>query len=162
MDDIPQGFDPKEFDDWLWRRQKPLPPGRPADLRNTMTFPGFTDLPNENDVDLEFYTSSDGSTYQPRRHWLFLAEIVDFATLLRLQMDVEDVHGTKIPVFFYTEERGSELAPSQVQKGFTIAILYPQRHRFLYSEPGIRHEEPTRIKVRLQLPTRQERFGRRF
>lgn len=32
-------------------------------------------------------------TYQPRRHWCFLGEIVDFGTLLRLQMEIKDVNG---------------------------------------------------------------------
>lgn len=159
VDDIPQGLDSKEFEDWLWRRVKPKRHGEPADFRNKATFPGFIDLPDENDVDPEFYASSDGFTYRPRRHWLFLAEIVDFATLVRLQMDVKDVHGTTVPLFFYTDRRGSELAPSQVQKGYTIAILYAQRHAFKFSELGIRHEEPTNIKVQLPLPSRQQTWS---
>jgi hypothetical protein len=145
VDDIPQGLDSKEFEDWLWRREKPKRPGQPVDFRNRTTFPGFIDLPDEN---------GDGFTYRPRRHWLFLAEIVDFATLLRLQIDIKDVDGTTVPLFFYTDGRGSELAPSQVQKGYTIAILYAQRHAFMFSEQGIRHEEPTNIKVPLLLPSR--------
>ena len=42
---------------------------------------------------------------------------------------------------------GGELAPSQIQKGHTIAILYAQRHAFKFSERGIRHEKPKDIKV---------------
>lgn len=84
VDDVPLGLDSKEFDDWLWKREKPKRPGQPVDFRNRATFPGFIDLLDENDVSPEFYSSSDGFTYRPRRHWLFLAEIVDFGTLLRL------------------------------------------------------------------------------
>jgi hypothetical protein len=153
VDDIPLGLASKEFDDWLWKREKPKRPGQPVDFRNRATFPGFLDLPDENDVSPEFYSSSDGFTYRPRRHWLFLAEIVDFGTLLRLQMEIKDVDGMTVPLF-YTHGRGSELGPSQVQKGYTIAILYAQRHTFMFSNPGIRHEEPTNIKVPLQLPSR--------
>jgi hypothetical protein len=156
VDDIPQGLDSKEFENWLWRREKPKQPGQPVDFRSRATFPGFIDLPDENEVDPEFYASSDGFTYRPRRHWLFLAEIVDFATLLRLQMDIKDVDGTTVPLFFYTDGRGSELAHSQVQKGYTVAILYAQRHAFVFSEPGIRHEEPTNIKVLLYLLSRKQ------
>jgi hypothetical protein len=155
VDDIPQGLDLKEFEDWLWRGKKPKQSGQPVDFRNQTTFPGFSDLPDENSVGPEFYASSDRFTYRPRRHWLFLAEIVDFATLLCLQIDIKDVDGTTVPLFFYTDRRGSELAPSQVQKGYTIAILYAQRHEFTFSEQGIRHEEPTNIKVLLLLPSRQ-------
>jgi hypothetical protein len=156
VNDIPQGLDPKELDDWLWRREKPKRPGQPADFRNRATFPGFDDLPDENDVSPEFYASSDGFTYRPRRHWLFLAEIVDIGTLVRLQMDIKDIDGRTIPLFFYTDGRGSELAPSQVRKGYTAAILYAQRHTFMTSETGIRHEEPTNIKVRLLLLSRPQ------
>ncbi|PMD66901.1 uncharacterized protein K444DRAFT_689202 [Hyaloscypha bicolor E] len=109
VDDIPQGLDPKELDDWLWRREKPKRPGQPADFRNRATFPGFDDLPDENDVSPEFYTSSDGFTYRPRRHWLFLAEIVDFRTLVRLQMDIKDIDGRTIPLSFRTVSGQCEL-----------------------------------------------------
>ena len=81
-------------------------------------------------------------TYRPRRHWCFLAEIVDFTTVLCLQMEVNDIDGRKVPLFFYTDGRGSELTPPKVQKGYTIAILYAQRHAFMFDEPGIRHEDP--------------------
>ena len=87
---------------------------------------------------------------------MFLAEIVDFGTLVRLQMDIKDIDGRTIPLFFYTDGRGSELAPSQVRKGYTAAILYAQRHTFMNSETGIRHEEPTNIKVRLPLLLRPQ------
>jgi hypothetical protein len=147
VDDVPPGLDLEEFENWLWRREKPKQPGQPADLRYRATFPGFGDLPHENDIDPEFYASVDGITYRPRRHWLFLAEIVDFGSMLRLQMDIKDVDGTTVPLFFYTEGRGMELEPSLIEKGHTIAILYAQFHAFAFSPPGIRLEEPTHIKV---------------
>ncbi|KAL9127121.1 MAG: hypothetical protein Q9217_003947 [Psora testacea] len=152
VDEAPRGLEPSDFEDWLWKREKPKQPGQLADLRSHATFPGFIDLPDENDVDLDFYESSDMVTYRPRRHWCFLGEIVDFATLLRLQMEIKDVDGRKIPLYFYTDDRGSELAPAQVQRGYTVAILYAQRHAFKFCEPGIRHEDPRMIKVPQQLP----------
>ena len=48
-----------DFEDWLWKREKPKHPGQLADLRSRATFPGSIDLPNENDVDLDFYESRD-------------------------------------------------------------------------------------------------------
>jgi hypothetical protein len=151
--EAPQGLELSDFEDWLWRRQKPKQPGQPVDFRNRATFPGFNGLPYENHIDPEFYASVDELTHRPRRHWLFLAEIVDFGTLARLQMDIKDVDGTTIPLFFYTDKRGSELAPSQVRSGYTVAILYAQRHAFMFDKPGIRHEEPTNIKVPFQFPS---------
>ena len=155
VDEVPQGLEPSDFEDWLWRRKKAKQPGQPADFRNRATFPGFNDLPHENHIDPEFYASVDKFISRPRRHWLFLAEIVDFGTLLRLQMTLRDVDGMTVPLFFYTEGRGSELEPSLVQKGYTIAIFYAEFHAFAFSEPGIRLEEPTNIKVLLKLPSRQ-------
>lgn len=152
VDEAPRGLESSDFEDWLWKREKPKHPGQLADLRSHATFPGFMDLPDENNVDLNFYESSDMVTYRPRRHWCFLGEIVDFATLLRLQMEIKDVDGREIPLYFYTDGRGNELTPAQVQKGYTVAILYAQRHAFVYGEPGIRHEDPQMIKVPQQLP----------
>ncbi|KAH8589593.1 hypothetical protein B0O99DRAFT_581321 [Bisporella sp. PMI_857] len=147
VDEAPQGLKPSDFEDWLWRRKRPNQSGQPVDFRSRETFLSFNDLPHENDIDPEFYASVDGFTYRPRRHWLFLAEIVDFGTLLRLQMTIKDVDGMTVPLFFYTEGRGSELEPSLVQKGYTVAILYAEFHAFAFSEPGIRLEEPTNFKI---------------
>ncbi|KAE9367579.1 SET domain-containing protein [Stipitochalara longipes BDJ] len=131
-----------------WKtKRSPKAPGQLANLRSRATFPGFIDLPNENDVDPEFYERTHIGTYRPRRHWCFLGEIVDFASLLRLQMEIKDVDGGTIPLYFYTDSRGSELAPAQVQKGYTVAILYAERHAFMFCEPGIRHEDPQMIKI---------------
>lgn len=141
--EVPRGLEPGDFEDWLWRREKQQRPGQPVDLRNRATFPGFINLPGEDIIDLDFYERAD----RPRRHWCFLAEIVNFATLLRLQMEIDDIDGRKVPLFFYTDGRGSELAPAQVQRGYTVAILYAQRHAFMFDEPGIRHEDPRMIKV---------------
>jgi hypothetical protein len=74
---------------------------------------------------------------------------MDFATFLRLQIEIKDVDGTTIPLWFYTDSRGSELVPAQVQKGYTVAILYAERHAFMYCEPGIRLEDPQMIKVNI-------------
>jgi len=147
VDETPCGLELGDFEDWLWKREKPQRQGQPVDLRNRATFPGFIDLPGENVVDPDFYESSDMVTSRPRRHWCFLAEIVDFASLLRLQMDINDVDGRKVPLFFYTDGRGSELAPAQVQKEYTVAILYAHRHAFMFDKPGIRHEDPRMIKI---------------
>jgi hypothetical protein len=143
VDEVPAGLEPGEFEDWLWKRNKPQLPGQPGDLRNRTTFPGFLNLPGDKVVDLDFYESSG----RPRRHWCFLAEIVDVVMLLRLELEMNDIDGRKVSVIFYTDGRGSEMAPAQIQKGHTVAILYAQRHAFLYDAPGIRHEDPRMIKV---------------
>ena len=151
VNEAPRGLEPSDFEDWLWKREKPKHSGQLTDLRSHATFLGFMDLPGEKNVDLDFYESSDMVTCRPRRHWCFLGEIIDFTTLLRLQMEIKDVDGREIPLYFYTDGRGNELAPAEVQKGYTVAILYAQRHAFMHGEPGIRHEDPQMIKVSQQL-----------
>lgn len=144
LDEVPCGLEPGAFEDWLWKREKQQRPGQQVDLRNRTTFPGFVDLPDENVVDPDLYESS---TYRPRRHWCFLAEIVHFSMLFRLQMEIKDIDGRSLPLFFYTDSRGSELPLAQVRSGYTVAILYAQRHAFVFDDPGIRHEDPRMIKV---------------
>ncbi|KAF4338330.1 SET domain protein [Fusarium beomiforme] len=148
-DDVPQGLDCDEFEGWLWRREKKTQPEKQGLFRNQEIFPSFLQLPNERDVDDDLYESRDGANYRPRRHWCFFAEIVDSLQLLRLQLEVKDVTGYTIPLFFYTDGRGSEIAPAQICKGHTIAVLYAQQHAFAFSEPGIRLEDPKLIKVYL-------------
>lgn len=112
MDEAPQGLELSDFEDWLWRREKSKALGQLANLWSYVTFPGFIDLLDENDVDLDFYESSDMVTYRPWRHWCFLGEIVDFTILHHLEMEIKDVDGRKILLHFYTDGRGSELAPA--------------------------------------------------
>ncbi|PGH36549.1 hypothetical protein GX50_00586 [[Emmonsia] crescens] len=147
VDEAPSGLEPNDFEDWLWKREKPKHRGPLADLRSRATFPEFNGLPGENYIDSDFYESSGMLAYRPRRHWCFLGEIVDISSLLRLEMKIEDVDGTRIPLLFYTDGRGNELAPTQVQKGYTVAILYAKRHVFMFCEPGIRHEDPELMKI---------------
>jgi hypothetical protein len=67
---------------------------------------------------------------------------VDFTTLHHLEMETKDVDGGKIPLHFYTDGRGSELAPAQVRSGYIVVILYVKRHVFKFRAPGIRYEDP--------------------
>ena len=128
MDEIPAGLEPKDFEDWLWRRPKPQCAGQPANLRNRATFPGFVDLPEENVVELDFFENSDIQTSRPRRHWCSLAEIIDVAYLLHLGFDLRDIDGKKDPLKFYTDRGGDEVAPTQAKKGYTVAALNAQYH----------------------------------
>jgi hypothetical protein len=72
---------------------------------------------------------------------------MDFATLLRLQIEIKDINGIIIPLYFYTNSRGSELVPIQVQKGYTVTILYIEHYAFIFFELGIRYKDPRIIKI---------------
>jgi hypothetical protein len=143
VDEVPQGLEPSDFEDWLWKREKPIALGR---LNHA--FPSFVDLPIENVRDPDFYDSSDTGTYAPRRHWCFLGEIMDFLLLNHLELEIKDISGQRIPLHFYTDGRGSELAPALVRRGYAVAVLYAKRSVFKFTEPGIRHTDPRMIKVR--------------
>ena len=115
-------------------------------FRDSGAFPTFADIPDENDLDLKFYETVDGFNYTPRKHWCFLAEIVGIENFIRFNLVVRDRSGARVPVLFYTDNRGSEFAP-QLQRGHTIAILYALQHGFLDMSVGIRLEECSVVKV---------------
>ena len=77
---------------------------------------------------------------------------MDFTTLHHLEIEIIDIDDGKIPLHFYTDGRGNELASIQVQKGYIVAILYVKRHVFVFNKPGIRYKDPRMIKVLQQLP----------
>ncbi|KAM0269036.1 hypothetical protein ACHAQH_009853 [Verticillium albo-atrum] len=155
--DVPSDLSALGFAIWLWREQQktdhacvqssPQEAGEYADLRDDAMFPSFSALPEENDLDLDFFESNDDFSYRPRKHWCFLAEIVDIDHFLRLKFIVKDKAGQEVPVSFYTPGRGGELDPSYIQKRSTLAILYGEQHGFLDSTIGIRHENPESLKV---------------
>ncbi|KAI0376802.1 hypothetical protein F5Y04DRAFT_265781 [Hypomontagnella monticulosa] len=143
---IPKDLEGEEFERWLWKKEA-IADSQYADLRNEATFPPFDELPDENDLSLEFYQSADGFSFRPRKHWCFLAEITDVERFLRLRLIVQDKDHQKIPIAFHTDDRGLEMDPSSLQEGFTVAVLYAEQHGFLDMSIGIRLENPTGIKI---------------
>lgn len=160
IEEVPRGLEQDAFEDWLWTREVPQRKGQPADLRNRSYFPGFDDLPTDRDVvSMGVFEYSIADDPQPRRrHWCFLAEIVDYWSLLRLQIEVKDVNGETLPLFFYTEGRGTEVSPADIRKGYTVAILDARHHAFMFDRPGIRHETPKMMKVTIYGVSRQANF----
>lgn len=62
-------------------------------------------------------------------------------------MELNDVDGDKVLLNFHTDGRGSEIQPSQLKPGYTVAILYAEMRMFMDGGIGIRHEEPQLLKV---------------
>ncbi|KAH8777266.1 hypothetical protein BGZ57DRAFT_761659, partial [Hyaloscypha finlandica] len=62
-------------------------------------------------------------------------------------IEIKDINSIIIPLYFYTNSRGSKLVPIQVQKGYIIAILYIKRHIFMSFELSIYYKDPRIIKV---------------
>ena len=92
-----------------------------TDIRSREIFPCFASLPKSNSVDLDFYEMVE-STYQPLRQWCFLGKIVGHTTIHHLELELTDIDNKKIPLHFYTDGRGSELVPAQVEQGHTVAV----------------------------------------
>jgi hypothetical protein len=72
---------------------------------------------------------------------------MDFASLFCLQIKIKDINGTIIPLYFYIDSRSNKLVLGQVQKRYTVAILYVERYVFMFYKPGIRYKDPQTIKV---------------
>lgn len=144
VNDVPQGLDPADLEDWLWRREKPRQLGQLADLRDQTTFPAFRGLPHDESY---YFHDPNELAGHSRRNWCFLAEIRHVTALIRLHFQIEDVDGESLPFFFHTDSRGMELDRARVKEGFTVAILQAKQHSFMFDKPGIRHEQPSRIKV---------------
>ncbi|KAM0270877.1 hypothetical protein ACHAQH_009278 [Verticillium albo-atrum] len=72
--DVPSDLSASGFAIWLWREQQktdhacvhnsPQEAGEYADLRDDAMFPSFSALPEENDLDLDFFESSDDFSYR--------------------------------------------------------------------------------------------------
>jgi hypothetical protein len=43
VDEAPRGLEPSDFEDWLWKREKPKYPGQLADFRSRATFISFSE-----------------------------------------------------------------------------------------------------------------------
>ncbi|KAI2478116.1 SET domain-containing protein 5 [Pyrenophora tritici-repentis] len=148
VDEVPQGLNQSDFDDWLWRRWTKAYGEKmqcSTGFRDRAAFPSFAGLPNKGG----FYGVHEESVNidQPLKHWCFLGEITNFSSLAHLELELVDSDDKKLPLHFYTEQRGQEVDVAQLRVGYTVAILYAQRYRFVYGNPGIRHENPQMLKI---------------
>ncbi|KAK4031983.1 hypothetical protein C8A01DRAFT_51120 [Parachaetomium inaequale] len=136
VDDVPRHLSPDDFEAWLWRRATAGCRKEFADLRDCATFPDFYNC-----------LTRSGGRWQQQCHWCFMAEIVSVDTFLCLRFEVRDVSGKTAPMAFHTEGRGTEISPRDIRTGYTLGILYAERHAFAFGEPGIRQEDAATLKV---------------
>ncbi|KAG6292098.1 hypothetical protein E4U09_003556 [Claviceps aff. purpurea] len=140
VDEVPQGLGPDDFENWLWKREQPTELAQPATLPSQSCFSRFSDLPCNTGAG-----TTTGCAFK-KRHWCLLGEIVEDIFLHPLEFEIKDMQGHKIPLRFYTKDRGSELTADQVKRGYTVAVLDASKHVFKSGPPGIRHEDPRMIK----------------
>lgn len=139
MEEVPTGLDVAECEDWLWRREKSGLKCQPRIVIDQKIFPGFVNLPD-----------MSGGLMDTRQeyHCCFLGEITNSSILHHLRLELKDVDNRKVKLHFYTESLGSEWTPSQIKKGYTVAVLNAKRHVFRFDDPGICHESLDMLRVR--------------
>ncbi|KAG6250033.1 hypothetical protein E4U23_001709 [Claviceps purpurea] len=139
VDEIPQGLGPDDFENWLWRREPaPLAPARPMSPPCQSLFSGFADLPRRNDVGADSFQLP---------YSCFLGEIVETLVSYPLDLKIRDIDGKMVELHFYTKGKGTELEPSQYQRGHTVAILNASQYVFKFGPRGIRHTDPEMTKI---------------
>lgn len=147
LDEVPQRLRPKELEDWLWKRDNRIAQGQLADLRDRLTFPSFSDLPDEREMESKYFEYGDGISPRPVCHWCFLAEVQDIESSVRPRMTIKDADGMIVPFSFHIVHRGKELAKFQIRPGYTVAILYAVRQASMFSESSIYYQNAQMIKV---------------
>lgn len=117
-----------------------MPAAARSNLRNTTTFPPFSDAPHESEL------------VHAGRHWCVLSEIDSLDFIARLVLHVRDQAGRELPIAFYTHDSGA-LVHDICRPGYTVAVLYGQQRNFLDRSVGIRVEDLARVKVRPPPPS---------
>ncbi|KAI9705313.1 MAG: hypothetical protein M1820_005143 [Bogoriella megaspora] len=125
-----------------------------ANLRDTRSFPAFADCPDENDIRLDYYRTTDGFMFNPSRHWCLLGEVTDKLLFLRLRLWLKDRDGGQVPMHFHLED-GDSAQFQHAKEGDTVAVLYAHRHGFTDFSVGIRQETVCSLKVP-PIPNQQE------
>ncbi|KAF2648360.1 SET domain-containing protein [Lophiostoma macrostomum CBS 122681] len=143
VNEIPEGLGPKDFEDWFWKRETDTSHGQLIYLRDREICLGFKDLPNQLDLESDYFEYTDADVRRPLCHWFFLGEIQAINPIFRRQPQVRDVEGTTVALFLPRDHR-RELAESEVKKGNTVAILYAE---CMFGEAGIRIQDPQMMKI---------------
>ncbi|KAJ3994290.1 hypothetical protein F5050DRAFT_542576 [Lentinula boryana] len=130
------------------------------DLRNQFFFPCFSSLP----LDAGFLTLYDDSdddfiafdkskprfqNRSPRKHWCIFAEIVqENQWPIRPVYQVKDLSGRQSLVSFNFDDRSLFVDVARKCKvGYTLCIMYAERHQFADGNEGVRVEQPDAVKV---------------
>ncbi|KAB5531354.1 hypothetical protein GE09DRAFT_973903 [Coniochaeta sp. 2T2.1] len=132
--DIPTGLSEDDFEDWLWRRDKPktiTPSGTVSPLRDRTSFPRFQELPDDKGIDPRYFGQpNEEGVYEQTRHWCFLGEIVNHFTERRLQLELKDVAGRTGHLISVTVQLEGDIGAALFKTGHTVAVLYAKRHHW--------------------------------
>jgi hypothetical protein len=152
-DALPQ-LDTGDYEDWLWRREKPKQmrvSGQLTNFRNREVFPNFANLPYKSRIEPDALESFE-NICRPSHHWCLLGEIIKSTTIHHLELELADIDHEIFPLHFNTAGRGREMENTKIQEGCTVAVLYAKRRAFMYGDPGVDHVDPRMLKVRNRYP----------
>eukprot|EP00961_Rhodomonas_salina_P098211 1321655-Rhodomonas_salina.2 len=112
-------------------------------LKNHVNFPSFADLPDENDIDLDYYSEDDtGYCFRPCRHWCYVAEIVEAWKDVRYRIHTKTRFEESVLINFHLDDaiRPTFFEWDRLRSGHTICILYANARTFMDGNRGIRQE----------------------
>lgn len=152
---LPSSFVPPalEIQVWLWNSDAaPLNNHRYNDFRDNYMFPPFQSLPSEENTDEDHFVLTP-TGFRPRRNWVFFCEIVSFDVGSSYEepdcvnVIVEDKTGHQSRVVFYTDSPAAEAKLAQLEVGYTLGILCPDRCQFSNGTVGTRQQCPRTMRV---------------
>ena len=113
-----------------------------------MHFPTFSSLPDDSDINLEYFGEFSG-VYEPVKHWCLLAEIVEPIPYFRPMFTAKDKAGKEFLVAMYLDNDVAlpDIWHKYCKPGNAVALMYAYTHAFVDGQTGIRVEEVETIKV---------------
>ena len=115
-------------------------------------FPTFSELPDENELDLRYYSDpfdSGSGVASPVKHWCLLVEVIRQIPWIRPMFMVKDGAGQQFLVAFHldSDQPSPKEALKHAKPGNTMSIMYAEQHFFMDGQHGIRLEGVKTVKV---------------
>lgn len=125
-----------------------MAPGTGSNLRDRDTFPPLSQIDSGDAVSDKYWMLDlSGGMYRPHRHWCFLGQINNYDNgVFRVVLDVCDVEGRRLPVCFYTQDKGLPIYRG-CKEGYTVAVLYPEQFDFGEGISGVKVNSTKQVKV---------------
>jgi hypothetical protein len=120
-------------------------------LGNHRSFPPFAYLPDENDIDDDYYHQvEESSSYSPSRYWVLAGQIVENRTAwIRPRVLLETRFGEQVLVNFHLEDSDTPtfFGWPDLVVGSTMCIMYPNSRTFMDMNQGIRQEYSKSVMI---------------
>ncbi|KAM0322586.1 hypothetical protein ACHAQA_009434 [Verticillium albo-atrum] len=146
----PRSLDNSRMDSWLWRLTPTVfpPMTQCADMRSSAFFPTFDELPCFDGCASE--AQRIAKKLAVRAHWMLLGEVVEpkfTSHCTHVKMVLRDKAGTQFPLTYYVEIAAQGLVPKQLQRGWTVVVMYAEQHKLKSKEMGVVVNKPRFFKI---------------